>query len=85
MLSIRVTPRSSRNEVLGMVDGLLRVRLTAPPVDNAANDALVKALSDYFDVPKSSVTIVSGGTSKMKRVVIAGTTASDVEKRISST
>ena len=82
---MRVTPRSSRNEVIGLADGMLRVRLTAAPVDNAANHALVTMLADYFGVPKSQLTIVAGSSRRSKKVLVGGVTASAVESRIAST
>ncbi|OGH91825.1 MAG: YggU family protein [Candidatus Magasanikbacteria bacterium RIFOXYC2_FULL_39_8] len=70
-LSIRVLPRSSRNEIVGeMADGTLKVKLTAPPVDGKANRALIELLSEYFDVPKSKIKIVRGLTSKNKIIEI---------------
>jgi uncharacterized protein (TIGR00251 family) len=70
-INIRVLPRSSKNEVVGqMADGSLKVKLTAPPVDGAANKALTEILSEYFDVPKSKIKIVRGLTNKNKIVEI---------------
>lgn len=70
-LNIKVIPRSSQNEVVGqMADGVLKVKLTAPPVDGAANEALVEVLSEYFDTPKSKIKIVRGLTNKNKVVEI---------------
>ena len=70
-IKIRVLPRSSRNEVVGeMADGTLKVKLTAPPIDGKANEALIKLLADYLDVSKSKIKIVAGATSKNKTVEI---------------
>ncbi|MFA6424153.1 MAG: DUF167 domain-containing protein [Candidatus Magasanikbacteria bacterium] len=70
-LKIRVLPRSSKNEVIGkMSDGTLKIKLTAPPVDGKANDALIKLLADYFNISKSKIKIVSGNTSKNKMIEI---------------
>lgn len=72
LLKIRVLPRSSRNEVAGeMADGALKVKLTAPPVDGKANDALIELLSDHFAVAKNKITIVRGLTSKNKTIEIS--------------
>lgn len=71
LLKIRVLPRSSRNKVVGeMSDGTLKVKLTAPPVDGRANEALVELLSDYLRISKKSIIIKSGLTSKNKMVEI---------------
>ncbi|NCO04646.1 MAG: DUF167 domain-containing protein [Candidatus Magasanikbacteria bacterium] len=71
-ISIRVLPRSSKNEVVGEMDnGVLKVKLTAAPVDGDANKALILVLSKYFQVSKSSVTLVKGHKSKDKVVMIS--------------
>lgn len=67
-------PRASRSEIVGEHDGDLKVRISAPPVDGAANEEVVRLLAKSFGVAKSSVTIVSGETSKTKRVRIEGGT-----------
>lgn len=73
IIKVKVLPRSSRNEVVGkMDDGTLKIKLTSPPVDGKANEALVEILSDHFDVPKSSVLIKRGETSKLKTIEILG-------------
>lgn len=69
---VRVIPRSSRNEVKKVSEGDFRVKLTAPPVDGKANIMLLKVLSDYFNVPKSSLRIVGGKSSKTKMVEVDG-------------
>ncbi|MGA7668911.1 MAG: DUF167 domain-containing protein [Nitrolancea sp.] len=84
LISVHVSPRSSRTAVGGMVDGALRVRLTAPPVDNAANEALVKMLAEFFGLPKSNVAVVSGATSRRKQVLLRGLSMDDVERRLVS-
>jgi uncharacterized protein (TIGR00251 family) len=67
---IKVSPRSSKNEVVKISEGEYRVKLTAPPVDGAANEALIKLLSQHFKVSKSEITIVGGKTAKTKMVDI---------------
>jgi len=70
-INIRVLPRSSKNEVVGqMADGVLKVKLTAPPVDGAANEALIELLAEYFDTSKQKIKIVRGMTNKNKVVSI---------------
>jgi uncharacterized protein (TIGR00251 family) len=78
-LSIRIQPRASKNEILRMEGGMLKVRLTAPPVDGAANEALIKFLADTLSIAKSQVEIVSGHTSREKRIKISGTGETDVQ------
>ncbi len=72
VLKVRVEPRSSRAEVVGWLGDSLKVKLTAAPVDGAANKQLVEVLSDYFGVKKSAVRILRGGSSKNKLVEIEG-------------
>jgi uncharacterized protein (TIGR00251 family) len=67
---VKVSPRSSKNEVIKIADGEYKVKLTAPPVDGQANDMLIKLLADFFDVSKSSIIIVGGKTAKTKIVEI---------------
>ena len=70
---VRLTPRGSRNLVDGVAeDGSLRVRVTAPPVDGAANRSLIRLLADALGVPPSAVTIESGETGRRKRVAVEG-------------
>ena len=72
VLAIRVIPRSPRTRVDGRRGDAILIRLHAPPVDGAANDALIAFLSDVLDVPRRSITIVSGQTSRDKRVQVDG-------------
>jgi hypothetical protein len=65
---IKVIPRSSRNLVEKISEGEYRVRLTAPPVDGKANEALVKLLAEYFDISKSAISIVGGKSTPRKMV-----------------
>ena len=83
-LSVRIQPRASKNGVTRMEDGSLKIRLTAPPVDGAANEALVKFLSDTFSVSKSQIEIVSGHTSREKRVKISGMGDEDVNRLLNN-
>lgn len=69
---VRVQPRAARSEVCGTFDGALKVRLQAPPVDGAANEALVELLAEALDVPRRQIRIVSGGTSRSKVVEVDG-------------
>ncbi|MEK6742408.1 MAG: DUF167 domain-containing protein [Nitrospirota bacterium] len=77
-LSVRIQPRASKNGVTRMEDGSLKIRLTAPPVDGAANEALIKFLSDTLSVGRSQVEIVSGHTGRQKIVRIGGMNEADV-------
>ncbi len=71
LLKIKVTARSSSNKIIAtMPDGTLKVKLTAPPVDNKANEALIKLLTETYAVPDSWVRIVKGHTSNIKLVEV---------------
>jgi len=72
---VRVVARASRSEVVGEHDGVLRVRVAAPPVEGAANEELTRTLARALGVPRSAVEIVSGHQSKLKRVRARGATA----------
>ena len=77
-MQVHVQPRASRSEVVGTHGAALKVRLLAPPVDGAANDALVALLAKELGVPRRDVRIVQGATSRAKLVEIDGTTADAV-------
>ena len=81
-LSIRIQPRASKNEIVTMENGGLKIRLTAPPVDGAANEALVKFLASVFSIPQSKIEIVSGHTSREKIVRLTGIHDADVNKAL---
>ena len=70
LLNLHIQPRASKNEVCGLQDNALKIRLTSPPVDGAANKLCREFLADLFAVPKSAVEIVFGETSRHKRVRI---------------
>jgi uncharacterized protein (TIGR00251 family) len=75
---VRVQPRASRSEIVGEREGALRVRLAAPPVDGAANDALIELLADLLNTPKRDIRIVTGATSKRKVIEVDGVTPEQV-------
>lgn len=70
-----MVPRARKTSFASVRADVLVVRIAAPPVDNAANDALIEFLSEVVDVPRRSIRIVSGGTSRLKRIAIDGVTA----------
>ena len=73
-IGVYVQPRASKSELAGLHDGLLRIRLAAPPVDGAANAALAVFIADKLGIAKSRVRIVSGLTGRRKVVRIDGVT-----------
>ena len=78
LLTVRVQPRASRDEVAGAIEGALKIRLCAPAVENRANEALTEFLAAVLKVPKSSVRILSGERGRTKRVEITGVTRQQV-------
>jgi uncharacterized protein YggU (UPF0235/DUF167 family) len=80
--TIRVTPRAGHTAFAGVREGTIFVRLSAAPVEGAANDALLTFLAESLRLPKRSITIVAGERSRTKRVVVAGAPASDVNHRL---
>src|SRR2546422_136301 len=73
-LSLRVQPRASRNAVVGWTGDTLNVRLTAPPVEGAANVACLEFLADLLDLPQSQLEILRGSRSRTKVIRISGLT-----------
>ena len=84
IVAVRVIPRSPRSAITGMRGGALLVRLHAPPVDGAANDALIELLAQAFGRPRRDVSLVSGATSRDKRVAIQGLSETDFAARLSA-
>jgi uncharacterized protein (TIGR00251 family) len=81
-LRVRVKPRSSRDGLAGEQEGALVVRLQAPPVEGAANEALVRVLARALGTPRSGVRIVRGDTARLKLVEIAGLPLAVVRERL---
>ncbi len=81
-ISLKVIPRSPRTGVDGVRDGRLLLRVTAPPVDSAANDAVVAVLADLLGVSKRSVRLVSGATGRNKIVEVDGVDAAAATTRL---
>ncbi len=82
-LAIRVTPRASRNEVVEVLsDGTIKVRLTAPPAEGKANEALVKFLADFLDIAPSRVEIVAGLSGRDKLVSIIDADSDAIHQQI---
>jgi len=71
-INVKVIPKSSRSEVVGFENGILKVKLTAPPEGGKANKQLIDVLAKYFKVPKRAIIILKGETSRQKVVEIEG-------------
>jgi hypothetical protein len=77
--AVRVAPRASRNQIAGVEGGALKIKLTAPPVEGAANAALIEFVAEWLDVRRSAVSIVSGDKARNKLVRVSGVTRTRVE------
>lgn len=84
IVALHIQPGAKKTEVVGVHGDALKIRLAAPPVDGKANSALIEFLSDLFAIPKARVTLVSGQTSRAKRVALSGIVATDAEQRLSA-
>ena len=82
-LALVIQPRAGKTKVVGPHGDALKIRVAAPPVDGAANEALVEFLADSLDVPKASVTVRAGQTGRRKLVRVEGVTAQHVHDRLS--
>ena len=80
--AVRVVPRARINEITGIHGDALKVRLTAPPVEGRANEALVAFLAKRLGVRKSEVEIVAGTTSRRKMIRVIGVLAQEMEERL---
>lgn len=82
MLSLYVQPRAGKNELAGMHDGALKLRLTTPPVDGRANKAVIAFLSKKLKISKSSVTLRAGLKSRRKQLWISGIDENTIRRRL---
>ena len=82
LLAIKLQPRASKNEIGQALGNELRIKVTAPPVDAAANEALIRFLADALDCPRGAVQLVRGHTSRHKIVSVSGLSAQDVAARL---
>jgi len=83
VFAVKVQPRAPRNAITGAVGEALKLAVTAPPVDGRANQAVIEFLAELFEIPRASVTIASGETSRNKVVRIMGLSKHAVEAKLS--
>jgi uncharacterized protein len=81
-LDIRVIPRARKTEVAGLREDSVLIRLSAPPVENAANEALITCVAEWLGVRRRAVHLVSGERSRRKRVAVDGFSADLVRARL---
>lgn len=82
LLHLFVQPRASRNRFCGIHDGKIKLQLTSPPVDGAANQACCEFLAKQFKVPKTAVSIIAGANSRHKRVRIEAATVEQIRQLV---
>jgi len=82
LVAVRVQPRSSRTELAGMMGSELKIKVTAPPVDSAANEALVLFVAETLHLPRRAVTLIRGQTSRHKILRLDGITAEAASARL---
>ena len=82
MLAIKLQPRASANEIGKPLGDELKIKVTAPPVDAAANESLVRLLSDELDIPRNRIDLVRGHTSRHKTIRISGVTSTEILRKL---
>ena len=82
--SVKVQPRARKNAIMGTVGDALKLALTAPPVEGKANQAVIEFLADFFEIPRSSITIASGAASRRKLIRISGANLQSLKERLRS-
>lgn len=82
ILALKVQPRSSKNQLVGSHNGVLKVKLTAPPVAGSANKCCCDFLAKLLCVPARDIAIITGATSRHKRVLVKGLSSGDVVGRL---
>jgi uncharacterized protein len=80
--AVKIHPRARKNAITGEFGDVIKLSLTAPPVEGRANEACIEFLANLLKVPRSSVTIASGQTSRRKVIRVSGISADEVHKRL---
>ena len=80
--TVRVQPRAQHNAIVGELGDALKVALAAPPVDGRANEACIEFFAELLDVPRASITIVSGQSSRNKVIRVTGLSVDELKKRL---
>ncbi|HKW74433.1 MAG TPA: DUF167 domain-containing protein [Terriglobales bacterium] len=82
--AVKVQPRARKNAITGMVGNALKLAVTAPPVNGKANQAVIEFFADWFEIPRSQVTITSGETSRNKLIRVTGVTAQQLHEKLAA-
>jgi hypothetical protein len=83
-ISVRVHPKARCERISGLIGNALKIDLTAPPVEGRANEACIRFFADFLKVPRSSVTIAAGTSSRNKVIHVTGITAAQAEQAIAA-
>lgn len=83
-LSLKVQPRASRNEIVGALGNELKIKVTARPVDSAANEAVIELLAETLGCGRNAIELLRGRTSTHKQILIRGMTVAEVEARLAA-
>ena len=81
-LAVKVQPRAAKNQIGAAAGTELKIKVTAPPVDSAANEAVLRLLAETLDCPRSAVQLLRGQTSRHKQVLVRGISAADVAEKL---
>ena len=82
VIAVKVVPRAAKDEIVGWLDGALKIRVQAPPEDGRANRALEQLLAEALGLKKNAVTVAAGRSSAHKRVAIVGLTREEIVSRL---
>jgi len=82
LIAVKVVPRATKNEIVGWLEGALKIRIQAPPEDGRANRALEELLAEALGLKKNAVTVASGRSSSRKRVEVVGLTRDEIVRRL---
>ena len=81
-IALKVQPRAARNEIAGLIGSELKVKVTAPPVDSAANEAVLKLLAERLGCARNQLELLRGATSRHKQILIRGLTTTQIEEKL---
>ena len=84
VIRVRLTPRGGADALIGVRDGVLHLRVAAPPVDGAANRACAALVADLFGLRRAQVTLAGGAATRDKRFALAGVTADEAARRLAA-
>jgi uncharacterized protein (TIGR00251 family) len=82
--AVKVQPRAKKNAIVGELGDALKISLTAPPIEGRANEACIEFLANLLEVPRSSVSIASGESSRRKVIRVTGSSAEAIRKHLKS-